>query len=647
MINSQRSAGHRVNGSIYPGQGNDVFPGFGLPPVASNSWFKLEIVAQGNVLCTRVDGQPAGYFVDAKQSFSRGRIVLEQHGSNKSIEFRNFEFRKLDSWDQKDPREIARLVGHEFRIGRAAFSADGRTILTGGNGHVRVVADNDGRGYHHSYDNTVRLWDAETGQNLAVMKEHDWEVVSLATSSNGRLAVSASGWTVRYSRKIVAVWDLESGRRLHLFSQTDPEKDKETFNGPWITAASFTSDDRRVMAAYTDGIVRTWDLEKNGQQSRVSFEGGGFRQDEFANSAFAPDKTKLLTSNGAGVLELWEVKTGKRVGAFRGHRGKVRGLAFSSDGQLILSGGNEDGTVRLWNTAAGKQIQVLDCKGDGLRCVAISPDGRHALTAGHYGVIRFWELATGKELIRIAGHNLGVNSVAFSPDGQRAVSVSDDKTGRVWQLPRLEAEGVRKGRQAAVAGDLGRQSGFVPIFNGKDLAGWKDVLANGSEWKVVDGLLEGRGAGEAGPANLVTHRRNFTNYRLRTKFRYQQGGGSLVEVRFSGSGDNRSGYLVNLNSWPRTDQWQIPAGSTTKMRNQRFHHIAWDLRAEPTPVPVNSWNTAEITAIRDRVTTSINGKTVADHRDASGWYGSGAISLLVLGKTVIQFQEILIEELPD
>ncbi len=194
---------------------------------------------------------------------------------------------------------------------------------------------------------------------------------------------------------------------------------------------------------------------------------------------------------------------------------------------------------------------------------------------------------------------------------------------------------------------LSRNGEFTALFNGKNLDGWKDVLTNGSEWKVVDGLLEGRGAGEAGAGNLVTHSRNFTNYRLRTKFRHQQGGNSLIEVRFSGSGDNRSGYLVNLNSWPRTDQWQIPAGSITKMRNQRFHHIAWDARAEPTPVPVNSWNTAEITAIRDRVTTSINGKTVADYRDASWWYGSGAISLLVLGKTVIQFQEILIEELPD
>ena len=36
------------------------------------------------------------------------------------------------------------------------------------------------------------------------------------------------------------------------------------------------------------------------------------------------------------------------------------------------------------------------------------------------------------------------------------------------------------------------------LFNGKDLTGWNDVLDNGSEWKVVDGLLEGRGSGQEG-----------------------------------------------------------------------------------------------------------------------------------------------------
>ena len=54
-----------------------------------------------------------------------------------------------------------------------------------------------------------------------------------------------------------------------------------------------------------------------------------------------------------------------------------------------------------------------------------------------------------------------------------------------------------------------------------------------------------------------------------------------------------------------------------------------------------------ITAMRDHIATTVNGKKVADYTDDSGWYGSGAISLVVMADAVVQFEEIMIEELPD
>ena len=234
----------------------------------------------------------------------------------------------------------------------------------------------------------------------------------------------------------------------------------------------------------------------------------------------------------------------------------------------------------------------------------------------------------------------------------RNIKVTSPDGKLLWEgppeiVPPQPPTGVRRA-EPAVPPVVRLEGHFKPLFNGKDLAGWKNVLTNGSEWKVVGGLLAGRGSGQEGCyANLITNRQNYTNFRFHARFRHPQEGHASIEVRLSGGGDNRNGYLVNLGVWPRTDPWQIPVGSITKMRNQRFHHIAWEKRSEPSPVPPGKWNVLEITVARERITTFVNGKQVAEYADATGWYGSGAISLIVTGKSVVEFQEILIEELSN
>jgi Domain of Unknown Function (DUF1080) len=69
--------------------------------------------------------------------------------------------------------------------------------------------------------------------------------------------------------------------------------------------------------------------------------------------------------------------------------------------------------------------------------------------------------------------------------------------------------------------------------------------------------------------------------------------------------------------------------------------------AESVPTPLNEWNNLDVTAVRNRVTVAVNARRVAEYTDASGWNAAGAIAVSAWPKSVVQFQEIMIEELPE
>jgi WD40 repeat protein len=135
---------------------------------------------------------------------------------------------------------------------------------------------------------------------------------------------------------------------------------------------------------------------------------------------------------------------------FADHTGAVSGVAFSSDGHLLLTG-STDSTARIWDRRSGRERCRLH-PGALITSVAFSPDGKFVLLGCGDRTVRLWDWEPGQEIARLQGHTNRVRSVAFSPDGQMILSGSADKTARIWDRQTLQELACVRGHSDFVTG---------------------------------------------------------------------------------------------------------------------------------------------------------------------------------------------------
>jgi WD40 repeat protein/serine/threonine protein kinase len=217
-------------------------------------------------------------------------------------------------------------------------------------------------------DGSAKLWNTETLE-ARTLKASDRPVELVALSPDGRMLITGGR-----GGKLQA-WDLRSNTNsplpieaMHVLFSPDG-RTLAAFQRPFQAGLPPGMGARTQSSTPATNSILLWDFPTASLRTKMVMDTQlGF------GAAFSPDSSLLATAN-FDVIRLWNVVSGKLVGAFTGHKQSVWSVAFAPDGKTLASA-SDDSTLKLWNVATQQELLTVRRLGGTLRNLLFSPDSR-------------------------------------------------------------------------------------------------------------------------------------------------------------------------------------------------------------------------------------------------------------------------------
>ncbi|GJF00339.1 WD40 repeat domain-containing protein [Phanerochaete sordida] len=136
---------------------------------------------------------------------------------------------------------------------------------------------------------------------------------------------------------------------------------------------------------------------------------------------------KLLAAANRNTIIIWRLEDGLTVQRLErdGHTDTIRQIAFSPDGQHVVSGA-DDTLALVWDTKTGDVVHRLEGHEQAVYCAVFSPDGTQIATRSRNSELRMWSATSGELLYVITDlKSTESDNFLFSPDGSQLAARSD------------------------------------------------------------------------------------------------------------------------------------------------------------------------------------------------------------------------------
>ena len=202
------------------------------------------------------------------------------------------------SLTQPGGRLLRTLTGHSHWVQAVEVTADGKRVISG------------------SDDNTVKVWNLETGEEQFTLSGHSGYVRAVAVTADGTRVISGS-----YDNT-VKVWNLETGE----------EPSTLTGHSSLVEAVAVTADGKRVISGSWDKTVKVWNLDTGEEQLTLS----GHSRSVIAVAVTADGKLVISASDDKTV-KVWNLDTGEKIATFSGDA-DFHSCAVTPNGLTIVAG---------------------------------------------------------------------------------------------------------------------------------------------------------------------------------------------------------------------------------------------------------------------------------------------------------------------
>ncbi len=263
----------------------------------------------------------------------------------------------------------------------------------------------------------ISIWDAQTGDIVQQLAGHENSIKSIAYSPDGLYILSGAGGYLGEER--VRLWNVQTGEIL---KSAEPDM--------FLSEVAYSPDGESIAYVGSGRVVirdvNTWEVIQIFDSLTQTYD--------VISLDFSPDSQFIIAggSRGNSEINVWNIQTGENTLILEGHKSNITSLFYSPNGQFIVS--NEDwgdNSVRIWDAQTGELISSIAQHIMGYT-LTYSPDNQFILASGKT-VIWVWNINTGEIISTLKGHTVDSSllSIVYSPDGGFIATASNSEI-KMW-----------------------------------------------------------------------------------------------------------------------------------------------------------------------------------------------------------------------